>query len=100
MVYLGVMPPEKLLSYLLETAQDLLDTATYESQTQKAAVIVHWIAGLLESIAPETTPLLLAISDPVTREALEEITSEALLEIRLLLPDGSERVGSRLLVRR
>ena len=94
------MLPEKLLSYLLETAQDLLDTATYESQTHKAAVIVHWIAGLLESIAPETTPRLLAISDPITREALEEITSEALLEIRVRLPNGSELFGSTLLVRR
>ena len=94
------MSPEKLLSYLLETAQDLLDTATYESQTHKAAVIVHWLAGLLESIASETTPLLLAISDSVTREALEEITSEALLEIRLRLPDGLELFGSALLLRR
>ncbi len=94
------MLPEKLLSYLLETAQDLLDTATYESQTHKAAVIVHWIAGLLESSAPEITPLLLAISDPVTHQALEEVTSEALLEIRLRLPDGSELFDTVLLVRR
>lgn len=88
------------LPYLLETAQDLLDTATYESQTHKAAVIVHWLAGLLESTAPNMTARLIAISDPLTGEALEEITDEALLELRLELPDGSELSGSRLLVRR
>ena len=87
------------LPYLLETAQDLLATATYESQTHKAAVIIHWLAGLLESSAPGTTALLLAISDPVTKEPLEEITTTALLEIRLRLPDGTERIGSRLLVK-
>jgi hypothetical protein len=93
------MTPEKLLSYLLETAQDLLDTATYESQTHKAAVIVHWLAGLLESTAPDATPLLIAISDPETGEALEEITGTARLEIRIRLADSTELSGERLLVR-
>jgi hypothetical protein len=94
------MTSEKLLAYLLDTAQDLLDTATYESQTHKAPVIVHWLAGLIESSAPELTPTLIAISDPLTGEALEEIKSEARLELRLRLSDGSELSGERLLVRR
>ena len=93
------MNSEKLLSYLLDTAQDLLSTATYESQTYKAPVIVHWLAGLLESTAPDITPLLIAISDPITGEAIEEITGEALLELRLKLPDGTELSASRTLVR-
>ena len=91
------MTPEKLLAYLLETAQDLLDTTTYESQTHRAAVIVHWLAGLIEATAPEIVPTLISISDPVTGEALEEITGQARLEIRLRFPDGTELYGERLL---
>ena len=86
------------LPYLLETVQDLLDTATYESQTHKAAVIIHWLAGLLESTAPDAVALLIAISDPETGEPVEEITGTARLELRLRLPDGTERTGERLLV--
>lgn len=91
------MNSAKLLAYLLETAQDLLDTTTYESQTHRAAVIVHWLAGLIEATASDTTPLLIAISDPVTGEALEEVTGQARLEIRLRLPGGTELYGERLL---
>lgn len=93
------MLPDKLLAYLLETAQDLLDTATYESQTYKADVLAHWLATLVASNAPELTPKRLALSDPETGEALEEITGTALLELTLLLPDGSPLSASCLLRR-
>lgn len=93
------MPSDKLIAYLLETAQDLLDTATYESQTYKAAVLAHWLATLVESSAPDISPKYLGISDPETGEPLEEITSVALLEITLVLPDGSLLSASRQLHR-
>ena len=94
------MPPDKLIAYLLETAQALLDTATYESQTYKAGVLAHWLATLVESSAPDITPKYLGISDPQTGEPLEEITGEALLEITLALPDGTLLQESTLLRRR
>ncbi len=93
------MNPEKLLVYLLETAQDLLDTTTYESQTHRAAVIVHWLAGLIEATAPEIVPTLISISDPQTGEAVEEITGPVLLQICLRLTDNTEISGQRMLLR-
>lgn len=87
------------LPYLLDTAQELLDTATYESQGHRAAVIVHWLAGLIESSTPELTPVLIALTDPETGEPIEEVKSQALLQLRLRQPDGTELAGERLLVR-
>ena len=87
------------IPYLLETAQELLATATYESQTYKSGVLVHWLVGLLESTSPGTTPTLFAITDPETGEPLDEILEEGLLEVRVRQPDGIELTGQCVLTR-
>ena len=89
----------RVLPYLMATAQDLLDTTTPESQTDKAGVLIHWLATLLQSSQPEVVADYIALVDPETFEPLDEITGRALIAIALRI--GEARLtDSRLLRRR
>jgi pantoate--beta-alanine ligase len=88
----------RVLPYLLATAQDLLDTAMPETQTDKGGVIVHWLAGLLASSQPDVIADYIAIADPETLEPLDEITDRALVAIALRI--GEHRLTDCRLLRK
>ena len=91
--------PETLLAYLLDTAQDLLDTTSPESRTDRADVIAQWLYTLLTAQAPDAEARRIALTDPDTGEAIEVIATSAWLEITVGL-DGEDHTARRLLVRR
>lgn len=73
----------KVIPYLLETAQDLLDSATAETQTDKGAVIAQWLGTLLESNAPGAKLDYIAVVNPETLIDIEEITDRALVAVAI-----------------
>ena len=95
------MPPEaaRLLGYLLDTAQDLLDTTSAESRTEFADVIAHWLFTLLQAQAPDVQAKRIAFTDFETGEPVEVITKSAWLELSIGI-GGVEWTDRRLLVRR
>jgi pantoate--beta-alanine ligase len=90
----------KVVPYLLATAQDLLDSAMPETQTDKAPVILHWLASLLQSNQPSLRIDYLAVVDPKTLEPLDEIRDRAVVAVALRFPSGARLTDSRVLHRR
>ena len=88
-----------ILPFLLETAQDLLDSAGPETQTDKGPVIRHWLTTLLESNQPTVTLDYLAVVDPETLFDVDEITDRALVAIAAHV-DGVRLIDNRIIVRR
>lgn len=89
----------RVLPYLLATAQDLLDSAMPETQTDKGGVIVHWLASLLQTNQPEIVCDYIAVVDPETFEPVDEIKERALVTIALRI--GETRLtDSRILRKR
>ena len=89
----------KVIPYLLDTAQDLLDSATPETQTDKAGVIVSWLRTLLESNAPHAKLDYLAVVDPETLVEMDEIKDRARVIIAVHI-GGVRLIDNRLLVKR
>ena len=71
----------KVIPYLLDTAQDLLDSATAETQTDKGGVIAAWLATLLASNAPTAKLDYIAVVDPDTLEPVDAIPEQALVAL-------------------
>ncbi len=89
----------KVIPYLLDTAQDLLDSVTPETQTDKGGVIAAWLRTLLESNAPDARLDYLAVVDPDTLAEVDEITTRAQVIIAVHI-DGVRLVDNRAIVRR
>ena len=89
----------KVIPYLLQTAQDLLDSNTYETQTDRAGVIQSWLLTLLQSHLPGAAPDYIAVVHPETLEPLDIIETNALVAIAL--PVGGVRlIDNRIITRR
>jgi pantoate--beta-alanine ligase len=89
----GVIP------FLLDTAQDLLDSAGPETQTDKGPVLRHWLLTLLESNQPTIMADYIAVVDPETLFDIEEIRDRALVAIAARV-DGVRLIDNRIIVRR
>ncbi|MBC7807805.1 MAG: pantoate--beta-alanine ligase [Akkermansiaceae bacterium] len=89
----------KVIPYLLDTAQDLLDSVTAETQTDKGPVIAAWLRTLLESNAPEAKLDYLVVVDPETLAEVDEITERALVIIAVHI-GGVRLIDNRVIVRR
>ncbi|MDX1933339.1 MAG: pantoate--beta-alanine ligase [Capsulimonadales bacterium] len=93
----------KLIPYLLGTAQDLLDSATYESQTDKGPVIQAWLTTLVESnrrVGADPVEIdYIAVVDPDTLMGVDEIRDRALVAVALRI-GGVRLIDNRLIVRR
>jgi pantoate--beta-alanine ligase len=88
----------KVLPFLLKTAQDLLDSATPETQTDKGPVIAQWLTTLLESNAPDAKVDYIAVVDPETLISIDEITDTALVALAVHI--GGVRLIDNRLIRR
>lgn len=88
----------KVIPYLLTTAQDLLDSATHETQTDKGPVIRHWLVTLLETHQPSVAMDYIAVVDPETLYDIDEITDKALVAIALKV-GGVRLIDNRIITR-
>ncbi|MBC8102061.1 MAG: pantoate--beta-alanine ligase [Cytophagales bacterium] len=73
----------KVIPYLLDTAQDLLDSSNREMPTNLGPVLRHWLLTLLESHQPTAEREYIAVVDPETLVDVNEITDRALVVIAL-----------------
>jgi hypothetical protein len=91
----------RVLPYLLQTGQDLLDSAMPETQTQRPGVIVSWLTTLLESNQPTVTADYIALIDPHTLTTPEEIEEKhgVLLTIALRLDAQTRLVDTNAIFR-
>ena len=89
----------KFLPYLLDTAQTLLDSVTYESQTDKGPVITAWLTTLLQNNVPEAGIDYIAVVDPDTLMGVDEIRDRALVVLAVKI-GGVRLIDNRIIVRR
>lgn len=87
----------KVIPFLLDTAQDLLDSATAETQTDKGPVIAAWLATLLQSNAPGAALDYVAVVDPETLEPMDEIRGCALVALAVRI-GGVRLIDNRVIV--
>ncbi len=80
---------ENAMSSIITQIQDLIDTATYETQTDVAATLAHWTASIVAGEIRDASLTVFATTDPETGDAVERIISATQLRIVVILPDGS-----------
>lgn len=73
----------RVIPYLLNAAQELLDSATAETRTDQGPVLRHWLLTLLESNQPTAQLDYLAVVDPDTLIEVDQITDRALVAVAL-----------------
>ena len=86
----------RVIPFLLETAQDLLDSAGPETQTDKGSVLRQWLLTLLESNQPEAKLDYLAVVNPETLIDVEEISDRALVAIAVRI-GGVRLIDNRII---
>jgi pantoate--beta-alanine ligase len=89
----------RVIPFLLSTAQDLLDSAGPETQTDKGPVLCSWLRTLLESNQPAAEAEYLAVVDPETLTDLDEITDRALVTMAIRI-GGVRLIDNRIILRR
>ena len=81
-------PNEKAMSAIIKQVQDLIEMATYETQTDVAATLAHWTASIVAGEIHGATLTLFATTDPVTRDVVDRIVAPTDLRIAVMLSDG------------
>ena len=89
----------RVLPYLLDMAQDLLDAASFEQQTDQPAVLKQWLTSLLESHQPALKADYIAVVDPETLIEHERIAERALVALAVSI-DDVRLIDNRIIVRR
>jgi len=89
----------RVIPYLLDMAQDLLDAASFEQQTDQPAVLKQWLTSLLESHQPTLKADYIAVVDPETLIETERIAHRALVALAVRV-DDVRLIDNRIIVRR
>jgi len=89
----------RVIPYLLDMAQDLLDAASFEQQTDQPAVLKQWLTSLLESHQPTLKADYIAVVDPETLIEHERIAERALVALAVRV-DDVRLIDNRIIVRR
>jgi hypothetical protein len=79
----------KAMSAIVNQVQDLIDMATYETQTDVAATLAHWTTSIVAGEIRDATLSVFATTDSCTGEAVERIVQSTDLRIVVTLPNGS-----------
>ena len=77
------------MTAIISQVQDLIDMATYETQTDVAATLAHWTASIVAGEISGATLTLFATTDPGTGDVVERIIAPTNLRIAVTLSDGS-----------
>jgi pantoate--beta-alanine ligase len=88
----------KILPDLLDSAQEMLDSATFASQTDRGPVLAQWLGTLLESNMPSAQVDYIAVVDPETLEGVDEIQDRALVALAIRI-GGVRLIDNRLITR-
>ena len=88
----------RVIPYLLDAAQDLLDTASYQQPTDQGPVLRHWLVSLLQSHQPALELDYLAVVNPETLVDVDAITDRALVAVALRV-DGVRLIDNRIVTR-
>lgn len=87
-----------MIAELLDTAQELVESTTPETRTHRIDVLAEWLHTLLVARHPDARAERIALTDPATGDAVEEVRGSALLTLRIVV-DGVAQTGERLLSR-
>jgi hypothetical protein len=79
----------KAMSAIVNQVQDLIEMATYETQTDVAATLAHWTASIVAGEIRDATLSVFATTDPETGDVVERIIKPTDLRIVVTLPSGS-----------
>jgi pantoate--beta-alanine ligase len=85
-----------VIPYLLETAQDLLNSSNREMPTHLGPVLRHWLLTLLASQQPTAELDYIAVVDPETLIDINEITESALVAIAVRI-GGVRLIDNRII---
>jgi len=88
----------RVIPYLLDAAQDLLDTASYQQPTDQGPVLRQWLVSLLQSHQPALELDYLAVVNPETLVDVDAITDRALVAVALRV-DGVRLIDNRIVTR-
>ena len=80
----------KAMSAIIKQVQDLIEMATYETQTDVAATLAHWTASIVAGEIRDATLSVFATTDPETGDVVERIVKPTDLRIVVSLPNGSQ----------
>lgn len=80
----------KAMSAIVNQVQDLIEMATYETQTDVAATLAHWTSSIVAGEIRDATLSVFATSDPETGDVVERIVKQTDLRIVVSLPNGSQ----------
>ena len=88
-------PNEKAMSAIIKQVQDLIEMATYETQTDVAATLAHWTASIVAGEIRDATLSVFATSDPETGDVVERIVvSDNGIFLVLELPRVHDHFGA------
>jgi pantoate--beta-alanine ligase len=85
-----------VIPYLLDMAQDLLNSTNREMPTHLGPVLRHWLLTLLESQQPTAQMDYIAVVDPDTLIDVNEITDSALVAVALRI-GGVRLIDNRII---
>jgi len=83
-------PNEKAMSAIIKQVQDLIEMATYETQTDVAATLAHWTASIVAGEIRDATLSVFATTDPETGDVVDRIVQPTDLHLVVSLPNGGQ----------
>lgn len=83
-------PYEKAMSAIINQVQDLIEMATYETQTDVAATLAYWTASIVAGEIRDGTLSVFATTDPDSGDVIDRIVMPTDLRIVVSLPSGSQ----------
>ena len=83
-------PNEKAMSAIIKQVQDLIEMATYETQTDVAATLAHWTVSIVSGEIRDATLSVFATTDPETGDVVDRIVKQTDLRLVVSLPNGSQ----------
>lgn len=76
------------MASIISQVQDLIDMATYETQTDVAATLAHWTASIVAGEIRDAKLIVFATTDPITGDVVDRIVAPTKLRIAVALSDG------------
>ncbi|MFY8052779.1 MAG: hypothetical protein ACOVP2_09195 [Armatimonadaceae bacterium] len=80
--------PDHSMAAILSQVQDLIDMATYETQTDVASTLAHWTASIVAGEIRDASLTVFATTDPITNDVVDRIAAPTSLRIAVKLADG------------
>lgn len=86
-------PNDKAMSAIIKQVQDLIEMATYETQTDVASTLAHWTASIVAGEIRDATLSIFSTTNPETGDVVDRIVQPTDLRIVVTLANGSTIEG-------